>query len=64
MKRINFLWINDRDVHYSTDGSNLAYVESSGRGNARPNFPPHIWDTISACFAKFHILAYGLTCAS
>jgi hypothetical protein len=38
MKRIYLSWTNGRDVHYPTDEPNVAHVESSGRGEARPDF--------------------------
>lgn len=38
MERINLIWTNDRDVHYSTDKSNPTLVESLDQGKARPYF--------------------------
>ena len=38
MKKIILLWTNGKDVCYPTDEPNPVHVESSGRGNAHPNF--------------------------
>ena len=38
MKRVNYVWTNGRDVCYPMNELNLAHVESSDEGKARPNF--------------------------
>jgi hypothetical protein len=38
VKKINFPWINGRDVHYPTNEPNPAYVRSLSKGKPHPRF--------------------------